>query len=192
MFPKGFGGIIKEVKAKITALDETDVKSIEKREFYESILLTSKGIIRYANRYAEEAERLGKKYLEKDKSDKRGLELMELADICRCVPECPPKNFREAIQFIWFTQIGGILSENPLSLNPGRFDQYMYPYYKADLEQGKITKEEAQELIESLWLKYSEWVWTISVNTADYFAGYNQLWMCGAAFQKNRGMDSCC
>ena len=79
LFPKGFGGIIKEVKAKISALEETDVNSIEKKEFYESILLTSRGIICYANRYAAEAERLGKEYLEKDVNDKRGLELMEIA-----------------------------------------------------------------------------------------------------------------
>ena len=79
------------------------------------------------------------------------------------------------MQFIWFTQIGGILSENPLALNPGRFDQYMYPYYRQDIDAGVIKKEDAQELIDALWLKYSEWVWTISANTADYFAGYNQF-----------------
>ena len=72
-------------------------------------------------------------------------------------------------------QIGAILSENPLALNPGRFDQYMDPYYEADLAKGTITEDFAQELIEALWLKYSEWVWTISSNTADYFAGYNQF-----------------
>ena len=72
-------------------------------------------------------------------------------------------------------RIGGILSENPLSLNPGRFDQYMDPYYEKDLAAGAITEDAALELIEALWLKYSEWVWTISANTADYFAGYNQF-----------------
>lgn len=91
------------------------------------------------------------------------------------VPENPPRTFYEAIQFVWFVQWGGIISENPLSLNPGRFDQYMYPYYAADLEAGRITPDEAQELIEALWIKYSTWVWTISSNTAGYFAGYNQF-----------------
>ena len=102
-------------------------------------------------------------------------ELLRIAGNCRRVPEYPPRSFYEAMQFIWFTQIGGILSENPLALNPGRFDQYMYPYYRQDIDAGVIKKEDAQELIDALWLKYSEWVWTISANTADYFAGYNQF-----------------
>ncbi len=190
LFPKGFGGIIKEVKAKIALLDETDLSSIEKREFYESILLTSKGIIRLANRYAAEAERLGMELLKKEENKERSFELLEIAKICRRVPEYSPKNFREAIQFIWFTQVGGILSENPLSLNPGRFDQYMYPYYKTDLESGEISSEDAQELIEALWLKYSEWVWTISANTADYFAGYNQFQNLTVGGRTREGLDA--
>ena len=79
------------------------------------------------------------------------------------------------MQFLWFVQVGGILSENPLSLNPGRFDQYMDPYYEQDVRAGILTPDFAQELVDALWLKYSEWVWTISANTADYFAGYNQF-----------------
>lgn len=51
----------------------------------------------------------------------------------------------------------------------------MYPFYKSDLEAGNINYDQALELIKLLWLKYSEWIWTISANTADYFAGYNQF-----------------
>ena len=87
LFKKGFGGIIREVQQHLAALDITNPEDEEKRDFYESVLLTSRGIILYANRYAD-----------------------------------------EAMQFLWFVQVGGILSENPLSLNPGRFDQYMDPY----------------------------------------------------------------
>ena len=135
------------------------------------MIWTSKGIIRYANRYGDEAERLAAQ----EKDPQRAKELRVIAQNCRRVPEHPPESFYEAIQFLWFTQIGGILSENPLSLNPGRFDQYMDPYYEKDLAAGAITEDAALELIEALWLKYSEWVWTISANTADYFAGYNQF-----------------
>ena len=215
LFKKGFGGIIKEAKQNMAALDETNPEDMEKKEFYESIILTSKGIIRYANRYAAVAERQGRELLgenrnhfltqeKKTESQRtqnmeeenheedviRGKELLEIAAICRKVPECPPESFREAIQFVWFTQIGGILSENPLSLNPGRFDQYMYPYYKKDLDAGLITKEETQELIEALWLKYSEWVWTISANTADYFAGYNQFQNLTVGGRTREGLDA--
>ena len=171
LFVKGFGGIIKEAREKIEALNEAVPEEMDQITFYRSVILTSEGIIRYANRYADEAERMA----EKEEDEKRRQELLRIAGNCRRVPECPPRSFYEAMQFIWFTQIGGILSENPLALNPGRFDQYMYPYYKQDIDAGVIKKEDAQELIDALWLKYSEWVWTISANTADYFAGYNQF-----------------
>ena len=171
LFKKGFGGIIKEVEEHLAALDETRPEDEEKREFYQSVLLTSKGIICYANRYAQEAERLA----DQEPDAARAAELRTIAANCRYVPENPPRNFYEAMQFLWFVQIGGILSENPLSLNPGRFDQYMNPYYEKDIAAGAITPGFAQELVDALWLKYSEWVWTISANTADYFAGYNQF-----------------
>lgn len=171
LFVKGFGGIIKEAGEKIEALNEAVPEEMDQITFYRSVILTSEGIIRYANRYADEAERMA----EKEEDEKRRQELLRIAGNCRRVPEYPPRSFYEAMQFIWFTQIGGILSENPLALNPGRFDQYMYPYYKQDIDAGVIKKEDAQELIDALWLKYSEWVWTISANTADYFAGYNQF-----------------
>lgn len=171
LFVKGFGGIIKEAREKIEALNEAVPEEMDQITFYRSVILTSEGIIRYANRYADEAERMA----EKEEDEKRRQELLRIAGNCRRVPEYPPRSFYEAMQFIWFTQIGGILSENPLALNPGRFDQYMYPYYKQDIAAGVIKKEDAQELIDALWLKYSEWVWTISANTADYFAGYNQF-----------------
>ena len=171
LFKKGFGGIIKEVEEHLAALDETRPEDEEKREFYQSVLLTSKGIICYANRYAQEAERLA----DQEPDAARAAELRTIAANCRYVPENPPRSFYEAMQFLWFVQIGGILSENPLSLNPGRFDQYMNPYYEKDIAAEAITPDFAQELVDALWLKYSEWVWTISANTADYFAGYNQF-----------------
>jgi choline trimethylamine-lyase len=187
LFPKGFGGIIREAKEKIKKLDETSTEDLAKKDFYDSIILTSQGIILYAHRYADAAEKLANKM---PKDSMRAKELLTIADICRKVPENPPTNFREAMQFVWFTQIGGIISENPLSLNPGRFDQYMYPYYKKDVEAGLINKDEVQELIEALWLKYSEWVWTISANTADYFAGYNQFQNLTVGGKTRSGMDA--
>ena len=87
----------------------------------------------------------------------------------RC--QLPPRTFYEAMQFLWFVQVGGILSENPLSLNLGRFDQYMDPYYEKDVQNGILQPDFAQEFVDALWLKYSEWVWTISANAADYLRG---------------------
>lgn len=169
LFKKGFLGILNDVQHKLSELEPTSVENLQKIEFYQSVELTTKGIIRLANRYADKAEAMS---LE-GSDETRKAELLEIARVCRKVPANPPESFQEALQFLWFVQLGGILSENPLALNPGRFDQFMLPYYEHDKAQGK-TDDEIQELMECLWLKYSEWVWTISANTADFFAGYNQ------------------
>lgn len=171
LFKKGFGGIIREAKEKLEALKPTSKENLKKIDFYKSIILTSEGIIILANRYAEKAREMAR--VEEDPI--RKLELERIGDICERVPEYPPQSFYEAIQFIWFVQVGAILSENPLALNPGRFDQYMYPYYRKDIDSGATDDDQVLELIESYWIKLSEWVWTISANTADFFAGYNQF-----------------
>lgn len=185
LFPKGFGGIKREAEEKLAALDYTTKDSQEKRDFYRSIILVCEGIITIAHRYAAKAREMAAA----ETDDVRKAELLRIAENCDYVPENPPRTFYEAIQFVWFTQWGGIISENPLSLNPGRFDQYMYPFYQADLDAGRITEDEAQELIEALWIKYSTWVWTISSNTAGYFAGYNQFQNLTVGGRKSDGTD---
>lgn len=153
LFKKGFAGIWQEAETKIAALDDACAEDEEKRDFYQSVILACRGIIRLAERYADEADRLA----EAEPDAARAAELRIIAENCRRVPAHPPKTFWQAAQFVWFTQLGGILSENPLALNPGRFDQYMDPYYEADLAAGRLAPDFAQELIEALWLKYSEW-----------------------------------
>ena len=185
LFKKGFGGILQEAQAHIVALDSTDPEALAKKDFYTSIVWTSRGIIAYANRYADRAQQMA----ESEADPVRAEELRVIAQNCRRVPEHPPESFYEAIQFLWFVQVGGILSENPLSLNPGRFDQYMDPYYEADRKKGVLSEAFAQELVDALWLKYSEWVWTISANTADYFAGYNQFQNLTVGGKKRDGKD---
>lgn len=171
LFPKGFGGIKREAEGYMAELNEAVPEDKDKMVFYRSIILVSDGIVRLANRYSEKAKEMAVE----EKDGARKAELLEIAEVCAKVPENPPASFREALQFAWFVQLGGIISENPLALNPGRFDQYMYPYYKADEEAGKIDYDTALELVECLWLKYSEWAWTISANTADFFAGYTNF-----------------
>lgn len=186
LFKKGFGGILREVEEKMASLQPTNREDRKKREFYESIRLTSSGIIILANRYADKAEEMAKS----EKDAQRKEELLQIAANCRNVPENPPRSFREALQFIWFVQLGGILSENPLALNPGRFDQFMYPYYLKDTQEGVEDDESILELIECYWLKLSEWVWTISANTAEFFAGYNQFQNLTVGGKKRDGSDA--
>jgi formate C-acetyltransferase len=185
LFKKGFQGIIDDAKEKMKSVGMTSIEDLKKREFYESIILTSQGIITLAMRYSKKAIMLA----EDEQDSKRKSELYEIGRICSKVPAKPPETFYEAIQFVWFTQVGGILSENPLALNPGRFDQYMYPFYKTDIEKGETTDKKVQELIDCLWIKYSEWVWTISANTAEFFAGYNQFQNLTVGGKRRDGKD---
>lgn len=171
LFKYGFQGILAKIDEKLAALDFSAPENIEKIHFYQATRLTSQGIIRLAQRYSE----LARKQAAETADEVRKAELLAIADVCHRVPANPPASFHEAIQFVWFTQLGGIISENPLALNPGRFDQYMYPYFRHDLDAGVLDRDQAMELVQALWLKFSEWVWTISANTTGYFAGYNQF-----------------
>lgn len=171
LFPQGFSKILKDAEEHLAKMDYAKADDLDKINFYKSVILTSKGIIRLAERYSD----LAAKMATEEKDEKRSKELMKISEVCGNVPANPPRNFHEAIQFVWFVQLGGIISENPLALNPGRFDQYMFPYYEKDIKDGIMDKDDARELIQALWLKFSEWVWTISSNTAGFFAGYNQF-----------------
>ena len=88
-----------------------------------------------ARRYGDKAMEMA----EVEEDEERKAELLEISRICYKVPANPPETFHEAIQFVWFVQLSGIISENPLALNIGRFDQFMYPYYKADKENNRVT-----------------------------------------------------
>lgn len=186
VFKKGFGGFRKEAEAKLAELAPVTPENIEKIEFYTAAAIVSEGIITLANRYGEKAAEMAATCGD----EKRKAELEEIAAVCRNVPENPPTTFREAVQCVWFTQLGSILSENSLALNLGRFDQYMYPYYEKDVAAGILTRESALELIEALWVKLSEWVWAISSNTAQFFAGYNSFQNLTVGGRKRDGSDA--
>lgn len=186
LFPLGFQGILKQAEENLAKLDYANPDDLDKITFYQSTILTSKGIIRLAERYAELAEQLANQVREEDRSN----ELLKISKVCRNVPANPPTSFHEAVQFVWFVQLGAIISENPLALNPGRFDQYTFPYYDADIKSGVMRREDAEEFVQALWLKFSEWVWTISANTTGYFAGYNQFQNLTVGGRKRDGSDA--
>ncbi len=186
LFRLGYGGILRKAEGKLADLDYLSAENIDRIDYYRATILTAKAIVLLANRYADLADRMAV-----DEADgARKAELQKIARVCRRVPEHPPENFHEAIQFVWFVQLGGIITENPLALNPGRFDQYMYPFYAADIAQQTLTRDSAKELIHALWLKFSEWVWTISENTTGYFAGYNQFQNLTAGGKTRDGGDA--
>jgi pyruvate formate-lyase/glycerol dehydratase family glycyl radical enzyme len=168
IFAKGFQGLRDEAREHLAGLEPTGPESLERIEYYKAARLSCEAIIRLGERYAEAAAGLAQ-----SEDGPRRAELETIAETCRRVPALPPRSFREAVQMVWFVQVGRILSENSVALNLGRLDQSLAPYYQADLERGAISPEAAQELMDCLWIKLSEWVWAVSSNTARFFAGYS-------------------
>ncbi|WP_432403281.1 glycyl radical protein [Wukongibacter sp. M2B1] len=186
IFKKGFTGIKNEALDRLKDLEPLTDENIEKINFYKAVIEACDGTIILANRYSQKASEMALQ----EKDPRRKKELLEILKICNNVPSKPPETFYEAIQTVWFVQLGAILSENSLALNLGRFDQYMYPYYENDIKNNIITEEKAQELIECLWIKLSEWIWAISKNTAQYYAGYNSFQNLTIGGRKRDGSDA--
>jgi pyruvate formate-lyase/glycerol dehydratase family glycyl radical enzyme len=165
---EGILGIIKIIQKKKAELDLTVPGHYEKSYYLQSLLIVAEGIINLAQRYADEAERLASI----EKNIQRKEELLEIAQICRHVPANPARTFREALQSFYFYHICIFMEQNAASYNPGRMDQYLWPYYKADVKAGRITPEEAQELLDCLWIKFSEPCLFQDAVTAEFSAGY--------------------
>ncbi|NLK72252.1 MAG: hypothetical protein GX285_04455 [Clostridiales bacterium] len=143
---KGAKYIIEECRKNLKELRYYHSDSIDKKHFWEATIMVFEAWIRFAHRYADLAESMAKE----EKNDVRKKELLDIAKICRKVPEYPAENFREAMQSFWFTFLLACPSPTTAA---GRFDQYMYPFYKKDIESGAITEDEVLELLEILRIK---------------------------------------
>lgn len=188
IFKKGFAGIKRQAEAYLEEVrfQPTDQAQLEKSHFYEAIVEVCEGLVALGHRYAERAAEMA---LEPTGGARRR-ELLEIGAICEWVPENPPRTFREALQMVWFVQMACALAENGPGFNLGRFDQYMYPYYEADIDSGEVTRESAQELLECLWIKLSEWVWLLPANGARYYGGYNSFQNLTVGGRKKDGSDA--
>ncbi|KPJ57612.1 MAG: hypothetical protein AMJ42_04625 [Deltaproteobacteria bacterium DG_8] len=148
----GFNGVLKQIDEKARCLHVVIMEDLRKVAFYKAARNCCEGVITWANNYASEAERLAKK----ETNPQRKRELEKISEICRWVPANPPRTFYEALQSFWFTHLAGLIEGGAMGMSPGRFDQYMYPFYQKDKEEGSITKEEVIELLECLRIKFSE------------------------------------
>ncbi len=137
------------VNKKIEELDLTKYEEQEKLYFYEGIKITIEAIRKYALRYSK----LAKEKASKTNDEKRKQELLKLSEILERVPYEPAKSFYEAVQSVWLVQLVLQIESNGHSLSYGRMDQYLYPYYKNDLDKGVIDEAFACELLTNLWIK---------------------------------------
>ena len=143
---QGANVMIAEAKEQLKNLRYEQPDILEKRDFWEGVVIVFEAWIRFAHRYADLCEQLAAE----EKDAKRAAELTEMARICRKVPAEPAETFWEAMQSFWFTFL--MCCPSPTT-SAGRFDQYMYPFYKKDIEEGRITDEEVLELLEILRIK---------------------------------------
>lgn len=153
----GFRGIARQAKERLNELRKTlpeDCEEFNKaKDFLEAVIICAEAVCEFAERYAKFAEELASQ----TGDEKRRRELLEAAERIRRVPAEPPQSFVEALQAIWFTQVVmAIAYEGEMIIAPGRVDQYLYPYYKQDVEKGRITPEKAVELLMEYLIKVSQ------------------------------------
>lgn len=168
LMKKGMIDIQNEAKAHLEELDYENPEDIEKIYFYKSIIDTTEGVMIYARRMADYAAELAAK----ETNPKRKAELLKISEVNRKVPAHKPDTFWEAIQAVWTIESLLVVEENQTGMSIGRVDQYMYPYFKADLEEGRMNEFQAFELAGCMLIKMSEMMWITSEGGSKFFAGY--------------------
>ncbi|HEY43828.1 MAG TPA: glycyl radical protein [Anaerolineae bacterium] len=146
---KGLGWYIDEAEKKLSELDKSDPTAESKKEFYQAAVIALNASIKFAKRYADEA----RKRAVEEKDARRRQELETIAHICDRIPENAPTSFHEALQMVYFCHLIMMIESNGHSFSFGRFDQYMCPFYQADIEEGKLGQEEALELLSLFFIK---------------------------------------
>lgn len=185
---RGLNGIKEEAQQKIDAI-RADLRNnhYDKIPFLEAVIINCDALITLAHRYADKAREMAGE--EQDPTRKE--ELLRIAENCSRVPEYPARDFWEAIQCQWFVQMGYKLEQ---AINGGiamgRFDQYMYPFYKKDKDAGLLDDDRALELMECLWLKIADFLQFNATNAGNFWEGYAHFEMLTLSGQDIHGRDA--
>ncbi|MFN3346385.1 MAG: trans-4-hydroxy-L-proline dehydratase [Candidatus Bipolaricaulaceae bacterium] len=152
VFRMGLLDIKEEIARVLSGLDPADPEYYEKRSELQAMDIAADALLIYASRYAKKLEEMAKETTDPLRRE----ELEKMAEICRWVPARAPRTFWEALQHYWFIHVGVTYETNPWdSFSPGRIDQHLYPFYKRDIEEGRLTREQAKELLQAFWLKFN-------------------------------------
>ena len=181
----GFEGIMEKAQKELDGCSVGDGDYARKSHFLEAVILSCKAVIDYAGRYAKLAQEMAAQ----TSDPVRKQELFVIAENCSRVPAKGAQNFYEACQSFWFVQQLLQMESSGHSISPGRFDQYMYPYYKKDMEAGTITREFAQELMDCIWVKLNDLNKCRDAASAEGFAGYSLFQNLIAGGQNKEGED---
>lgn len=183
---KGLSGILVEVEEELRATNPLDDASRDKKYFLQALAIVLRAGVQYGKRYATLARKLAK-----SAEGKRKAELESIAEVCDWVLANPARSFHEALQVIWlchvliFWDTGG-----SYAVAPGRVDQYLFPFYKRDIEEGRVTDEKVIELLECLRIKASAGRIFRSVSSLEGTTGETQFINCTLGGQTADGEDA--
>lgn len=183
---KGLEDVLTRIQEKKDSIDILDPDALKQLHFLEAAKLGNEAVLNYSNRLADKCEEEAGKT---DDSEYKK-ELMELAEICRYVPSHPARTFQEAVQSIFMVLLAVHMESNGHAISLGRFDQYVYPLYKKDIEEGRITKEKALEIIECFFIKCNELNKLRSWPDTDFFMGYQMFINLAICGQTVEGKDA--
>lgn len=181
----GYEGIMAKAQAELDRRQVGDHDYARRSHFLSAVILSCQAVMEYAQRYAALAEKMAAEC--SDPVRRNELEVIALN--CSHVPARGAGSFYEACQSFWFVQQLLQLESSGHSISPGRFDQYMYPYYKRDLDNGNITREFAQELMDCIWVKLNDLNKCRDAASAEGFAGYSLFQNLIAGGQNKDGED---
>ncbi len=181
----GYEGIMEKAQKELENCSVGDGDYAERSHFLNAVILSCQAVMEYAQRYSV----LAREMAEQCSDAARREELLEISRNCSRVPAKGAETFYEACQSFWFVQQLIQLESSGHSISPGRFDQYMYPYYKKDIERGAITREFAQELMDCIWVKLNDLNKCRDCASAEGFAGYSLFQNLIAGGQNKNGED---
>ncbi|MGE0973224.1 (2S)-3-sulfopropanediol dehydratase (plasmid) [Klebsiella sp. WOUb02] len=186
---RGFKGIRDDARERLTQLDPLDpVDNVEKAPFLNAIIIAADAIVLWAQRHGQLARELAKK----ESNPRRRQELLEIAERCEWVPEHPARDFRDALQAQWFTQLFSRMEQKTGTIiSNGRMDQYLFPYYQRDIENGILTDEQALEWLSCVWVSMAQFVdLYISPTGGAFNEGYAHWEAVTIGGQTPEGMDA--
>ena len=181
----GYEGIIGEAKAELEKCGPGDADYATRSRFLQAVVISCEAVIRYAKRYSV----LGREMAGKEPDPRRRAELQQISQNCARIPKKGARTFWEACQSFWFVQQLLQIESSGHSISPGRFDQYMYPYFKGDLNAGVIDREAAQELLDCIWVKLNDLNKCRDAVSAEGFAGYSLFQNLIVGGQDKDGLD---
>ncbi len=182
---KGLDSVIEHAASELDKANVADADYSRRSAFLKAVIVACEAVKIYAHRYSELAADMAKK----ENNAERRAELEAIAKHCAQVPAKPARDFAEGCQSFWFIQQLLQLESSGHSISPGRFDQYMYPLYAADLHGGKITRDKAQELIDCIFVKLNDLNKVRDAASAEGFAGYSLFQNMIVGGQNAEGVD---